>query len=304
MGPQTSDDAAVYKLSDEIAVIQTVDFFPPIVDDPYLYGQIAAANSLSDIYAMGGKPLLALNIVCFPNCLPISTLEQILLGGASKVSEAGAVIAGGHTILDDVPKYGLAVTGTVHPGKILSNSGACPGDLLVLTKPLGTGIINTAVKGELASKESINAALENMLELNHNAAKIMLLYPVNSCTDITGFGLLGHAAEMATAGNVSLEIWTDKIPLLPEIQGLAAMGLIPAGAYANRDYLKEMVSASDIITAEMKLILCDPQTSGGLLIAMQENKANHMINKMHQEGIKASVIGRIKEKGPFAIELI
>ncbi len=304
VGPETSDDAAVYKLSDEIAIIQTVDFFPPIVDDPYLYGQIAAANSLSDIYAMGGKPLLALNIVCFPSCLPASILEQILRGGASKAAEAGAIIAGGHTIVDDEPKYGLAVTGTGHPEKILSNSGARPGDLLVLTKPLGTGIVNTAVKGGLASQDTIQAALENMLELNRKAAETMLLYPVSACTDITGFGLLGHAAEMASASGVSLEIWVEKVPLLPGTHELAAMGLIPAGAYANRNHLKETMTEQGKIKPERQLILCDPQTSGGLLIAIPENKAGLMAGRMQQEGINACIIGRVKVKGSFALELI
>jgi selenide,water dikinase len=303
IGPKTSDDAAVYKLSEELAIIQTVDFFPPMTDDPYLYGQIAAANSLSDIYAMGGKPILALNIVCFPSCLPIEMLEKILLGGASKVNEAGAVIAGGHSIVDDTPKYGLAVTGIGHPDKILSNSKACPGDLLILTKPLGTGIINIAVRGQLASEESIQAAMKSMLELNRQAAEIMLAYPVNACTDITGFGLLGHALELALASGVSLEIGLGKIPLLPGVEELASMGMIPAGAYQNRDYLKDKIDFSEKISTESRAILFDPQTSGGLLISAPPASARSMLDKMLESSIDASIIGQVKENAKYPIKV-
>ncbi len=303
VGPETHDDAAVYKINNELVIIQTVDFFPPIVDDPFLYGQIAAANSLSDIYAMGGKPILALNIVCFPNCLPVKILEQILQGGASKVSEAGAITAGGHSIVDDTPKYGLAVTGTGHPKHILSNSGAVQGDLLILTKPLGTGIINTAAKGNLASEKSTRAALTNMLELNRKSAEIMLKYPVKACTDITGFGLLGHAAEMALASKVSLEIWPDKVPLLPETEELAAMGMIPAGAYQNRDHLSDKIKNLDKIKKEKAAILFDPQTSGGLLLAIPESKATSITERMRQEGIAAAIIGQVRQRGPHPLEL-
>lgn len=284
-------------------MIQTVDFFTPVVDDPYLFGQVAAANSLSDIYAMGGKPLLALNIVCFPNCLPPEVLHQILKGGADKVAEAGAIIAGGHTIQDDVPKYGLAVTGLAHPQKILSNAGARPGDILVLTKPLGTGIINTAVKGGLASGESARAALENMLELNRKAAEVMTRHGARSCTDITGFGLLGHAAEMARASRVSLEMWADSIPLLPGVRELAAMGMIPAGAYANRDYAADQVAIPERLGPETTAILFDPQTSGGLLISAPAGRIDLMVEEMRREGVRAGVVGKVKEKGPVPIEL-
>lgn len=280
-----------------------MDFFTPVVDDPYLFGQVAAANSLSDIYAMGGKPLLALNIVCFPNCLPPEVLHQILRGGADKVAEAGAIIAGGHTIQDDVPKYGLAVTGLAHPKKILSNAGACPGDFLVLTKPLGTGIINTAVKGDLASAETVRAALENMLELNRRAAEIMVRHGASSCTDITGFGLLGHAAEMALASQVSLEIWAGSVPLLPGVMELAAMGMMPAGAYANRDYNKDRVHIPGGLGPETTAILFDPQTSGGLFISVPAGGHDRMVEEMRREGVKACVVGRVKEKGPVPIEL-
>lgn len=304
VGPGTSDDAAVYRLNDDLAIIQTVDFFTPVVDDPYLFGQVAAANSLSDIYAMGGKPLLALNIVCFPNCLPAEILEQILRGGADKVAEAGAIIAGGHTIQDDVPKYGLAVTGLAHPKRILSNAGSSPGDLLVLTKPLGTGIINTAVKGDLASVQSMQAALDTMLELNRKAAEVMSGHDARSCTDITGFGLLGHAAEMALASNVSLEIWTGSIPLLPGVVELAAMGMIPAGAYANRDFLAGQVVMPENLGPEISATLFDPQTSGGLLISIAEQRAGKMVEEMGREGVRAVVVGRAREKGTAPIVVI
>lgn len=304
MGPDTSDDAAVYRLNDDTALIQTVDFFTPVVDDPYLFGQIAAANSLSDVYAMGGTPLLALNIVCFPNCLPPAVLEQILKGGARKVAEAGAIIAGGHTIQDDEPKYGLAVTGLVHPDRVLSNAGASPGQFLVLTKPLGTGIINTAVKGELAPPAAARAALETMLELNRNAAGVALRHGVTACTDITGFGFLGHAAEMARASGVSLEIWAGAIPVLPGTREMAAMGMIPAGAYANRDYLAGQVNISEQLGAEDTAICFDPQTSGGLLISVPHRELDPIMDEMKKAGVKAAVVGRVREKGPGLIDLL
>lgn len=304
VGPKHSDDAAVYQLSEDLAIIQTVDFFTPVVDDPYLFGQVAAANSLSDIYAMGGKPLLALNVVCFPSCLPMEILEQILKGGADKTIEAGAIVAGGHTVQDDVPKYGLAVSGLVHPKKILTNAGALPGDLLLLTKPLGTGIINTAAKGDLAPEDSLRAALDTMLELNKKAAEVMTQSGATACTDITGFGLIGHAAEMALASGVSLEIWADSIPLLPGVKSLAGMGMIPAGAYANRDYLLKKVSIPDSLGPEMTAILFDPQTSGGLFIAIPESEINSIQKGMKESGVKAVVVGRVKEKQPAVIEII
>ncbi len=304
MGPETSDDAAVYRLNDDLAIIQTVDFFTPVVDDPYLFGQVAAANSLSDVYAMGGKPLLALNIVCFPDCLPAEVLEQILKGGADKAAEAGAIIAGGHTVQDDVPKYGLAVTGLVDPRRILSNAGASPGDFLVLTKPLGTGIINTAAKGELAPEESFRAALETMLELNRRASEVMARCGATACTDITGFGLLGHAAEMARASAVTLEIRTDSIPVLPGTRDLAAMGMIPAGAYANRDFLAGQVDMPEHLSPVTTAILFDPQTSGGLLISVPAAGIDLLAGEMKRAGVRAKIVGRVREKGPFPLVLI
>lgn len=297
VGPDTSDDAAVYKLGDNLAIIQTVDFFTPVVDDPYLFGQIAAANSLSDVYAMGGKPILALNIVCFPNCLPVEILEEILKGGANKVLEAGAIIAGGHTIQDNEPKYGLAVTGLLNPRNLLSNAGSTPEDYLILTKPLGTGIINTAAKGDLASEEHIRAAIENMLELNRKAAEVMVRCNAKACTDITGFGFLGHAAEMARASKVTLEIWVDNIPVLPGARELAAMGLIPAGTYANRDFLAAQLKIPIGMKPETSAILFDPQTSGGLLISIPASGLDLIMKELHKEGVRAVIVGKVKEKG-------
>ncbi|KJS68259.1 MAG: hypothetical protein JL50_04925 [Peptococcaceae bacterium BICA1-7] len=303
VGPNTSDDAAVYRLRDDLAIIQTVDFFTPVVDDPYLFGQIAAANSLSDIYAMGGKPLLALNIVCFPTCLPTEVLGEILRGGADKATEAGAIIAGGHSIQDNEPKYGLAVTGLVDPRKVKSNAGALPGDILVLTKPLGTGIINTAAKGELAPEEYIKAAVENMAALNKGAAQLMAGYDVHACTDITGFGFLGHAAEMARASHVSLEIWAGSVPLLPGAMEMAAMGMIPAGAYSNRDFMTGQVRLPEKISPEMTAILHDPQTSGGLLISISEKAHQALLEEMKGRGIPAAAVGRVMEKEEILIDL-
>jgi len=305
VGLETSDDAAVYKLNDNQALINTVDFFPPMVDDPYLFGQIAAANALSDIYAMGGKPLLALNLVCYPNCLPREMLSEILRGGADKVLEAEAIIAGGHTVEDDEPKYGLAVTGVVHPDKVTANSHARAGDLLVLTKPLGTGIINTAVKGDLAGEEVINRATQTMRLLNKDAAEVMLNTGARACTDITGFGLLGHTAEMAEASDVSMEIWAKEIPLLPGTMDMAAMGMIPAGAYNNRQYLQEKVNFKGQIKSELELALFDPQTSGGLLIAIPQDKADRLMQKLAGAGVdSAAIIGRVLKQGDYLIDIM
>lgn len=296
MGLDTSDDAAVYRVADDVAVIQTVDFFPPMVDDPYVFGQIAAANALSDVYAMGGRPVLALNIVCFPSCLPNDVLAEILRGGADKVNEAGAVIAGGHSVEDNEPKYGLAVTGVVHPDKMLSNATAIPGDFLVLTKPLGTGIINTAVKGNLAEPESVSHAVKYMASLNALAAQAMADVGVNACTDITGFGFLGHAGEMARGSGVSLEIWAEKCPVLPGVVELARMGMVPGGAYSNRQYLGDNIFFNGDIKRELQDILFDPQTSGGLLISVSEEKCRDLMELMVNNQVPAVVVGRVKSK--------
>jgi selenide,water dikinase len=293
---ETSDDAAVYKISEEIAMIQTVDFFTPIVDDPYTFGQIAAANSLSDVYAMGGDPALALNIIGFPNCLDPSVMAEILKGGASKVAEAGATLAGGHSIQDDEPKYGLCVTGFVHPNKIFKNYGAKPGDVLILTKPIGTGIINTAVKAEMASKEIEEKAVSVMVALNKKAKEVLQKYPISSCSDVTGFGLAGHAMEMADASGVTFEININRIPIIGDALEYAKMGLIPAGSYDNREYVEGRVLSEGIDELYRDLIY-DPQTSGGLLLSVPA-KYEHDILKEMKEHLETDfgTIGRVLEK--------
>jgi len=293
VGLNTSDDAAVYQLNDGQALIQTVDFFTPMVDDPYLYGQIAAANALSDIYAMGGKPLLALNIVCFPDCLPHTVLEEIIRGGAEKVSEAGAIIAGGHTVRDAEPKYGLSVTGLARPEQITANAGAMAGDLLVLTKPLGTGIIINGVKAQLVSARAADEAARTMAALNRLASEAMLRHGAGACTDITGFGLLGHALEMAEASGVAMEIDFASLPLLPETMEMARLGLIPAGAYNNREYLGDLVKLDEGLKPEEQMLLFDPQTSGGLLLSIAASGAAKVVDELAEQGVRAAVIGRV-----------
>lgn len=241
VGVETADDAAVYRVSDEVALIQTVDFFPPMVDDPYTFGQIAAANALSDVYAMGGEPRLALNVVAFPNCLGAEVLGEILAGGASKVQEAGAVLAGGHSINDEEPKYGLCVSGFVHPDRIWKNGGAQAGDVLLLTKPLGVGLINTAVKAGMASAEAEKRAVESMSCLNKIAMEVLREAEIHSCTDVTGFGLTGHALETARASKASLVIETKKLEVLPDALFYASMGLVPEGTYRNKEFNKKDV---------------------------------------------------------------
>lgn len=304
VGADTSDDAAVYRITEELAIIFTVDFFTPMVDDPYQFGQIAASNALSDVYAMGGKPLLALNIFCLPNCLPPETSFQIMRGGADKVLEAGAIIGGGHTVQDEEPKYGLAVVGLVHPDRVLSNAGARPGDVLVLTKPLGTGIINTAFKGGLAEKEVYQAAVKNMTALNKDAAECLKEAGISACTDITGFGFLGHAAEMARASKVSLQIYAQELPILPGALDFARMGLIPAGAYDNRRFLQNDVVFAAGVNQELQDILFDPQTSGGLLIPVKPEKAGLLVESMHKNGVSnAVVLGKVIPPQDFLIEV-
>lgn len=296
VGIDTSDDAAVYTINKETAVIETVDFFTPVVDDPYIFGTIAAANSLSDIYAMGGKPLFALNIVCFPTCLPTNVLVEILRGGADKVKEAGAVIAGGHTIDDREPKYGLAVTGIVNPEKVLSNSNAKPGDVIIITKPIGTGILNTAVKGGLATQKNIQDACETMSYLNKYAMDIASRYCINSCTDVTGFGLLGHLYEMASGSCVSIKLHYENIPVIESTEDFAKMGIIPAGAYRNRDYIKDKVLFDGKMDEFKKDVLFDPQTSGGLLLSVRESDAGRLMEELKAIKTSCSIIGEVIEK--------
>ncbi|GAA0177525.1 selenide, water dikinase SelD [Clostridium sediminicola] len=295
VGIETSDDAAVYKLNNELAIIQTLDFFTPVVDDPYIFGQVAAANSLSDVYAMGGKPTVALNIVGFPNCLSTDILGEILRGGAEKVLEAGAVVVGGHSVEDNEPKYGLSVTGIVHPEKIMKNYGAKEGDVVILTKPLGTGILNTAIKAEMASENAYNKSVEVMTTLNKYAGEIMMNYNTHSCTDITGFGLMGHAYEMASASKLTLVIDKNQISYVEEAKEYAEMGLVPAGSYKNREYLQgkfQMINVQEWLMD----ILFDPQTSGGLLIAAEKEEANRMLEELNQFSLKSVIIGEFKKE--------
>jgi selenide,water dikinase len=292
VGIETSDDAAVYRLSDDIAVIQTLDFFTPVVDDPYVFGQIAAANSLSDVYAMGGKPTLALNIVCFPDCLNIDILGEILKGGADKVIEAGAIVIGGHSVSDDEPKYGLSVMGIVHPDKVLKNYGCSVGEVLILTKPLGTGIISTAIKAEMASKEAYDIAVSVMSTLNKYAGEIIMEHKISACTDITGFGIMGHCYEMASGSKISLRLFKDKIPYIKEAKEYAKMGLVPAGTYNNKSYLKGKYELCE--TEEwLEDILFDPQTSGGLLVSCSVAEAEKLMSRLNELELKSQIIGEV-----------
>ena len=311
VGFESSDDACVYKVSDDVAIINTVDFFPPIVDDPYMFGQIAAANALSDVYAMGGQPKLAMNLLTFPNGkLPLEAVKGILEGGNDKVCEAGATIVGGHSIDDKEPKYGLSVTGFARPENILSNS-ASAGDLLVITKKIGTGVLTTAAKVDLLTEEE-NAEIEaTMAFLNKYAWEAMQGVKVDGCTDITGFGLLGHAAEMARAGGVTLELYSHKVPIFPRALEMAAMGIIPAGAYRNKDYVgpevMEFLSKDPDRDADLRAridCLYDPQSSGGLLIAVKESEIPRLTEQLGERGCQTEVIGCFKPgSGRYSVEI-
>lgn len=295
VGIDTSDDGAVYKLSDDIALIQTLDFFTPIVDDPYTFGQIAAANALSDVYAMGGDPKVALNIVCFPNCLDKAILGEILKGGADKVLEAGAVVIGGHSVKDEEPKYGLSVSGVVHPSKILKNCGSKKDDILILTKPLGTGIINTANKAEIASKEAMDEGIKWMSLLNKYAGEVVRKYDITACTDITGFGLMGHLNEMAEGSDMSYELDKEGIPYIKKAREYSNMGLLPGGAVKNKNYIKDKFILEDV-EKWTEDILFDPQTSGGLLVSCNKETAEEMLKEFREKDIKAWIIGKCIEK--------
>ncbi|RCW45411.1 selenophosphate synthase [Halanaerobium sp. MA284_MarDTE_T2] len=293
VGLDNADDAAVYSISDELALIQSVDFFTPVVDDPYLFGQIAAANALSDIYAMGGEPILAMNIVGFPSCLENDILAQILKGGADKVREAGASLCGGHTVVDDEPKYGLSVSGTVHPSNLLTNSKAQSGDLLVLTKKIGVGVMISAIKAGFISGDLSNHAVKSMTELNNKAVKYFPQYNINACTDITGFGLIGHLLELSEGSKRTIEIEPDSIPVLDRADEFAEMGLLPAGAYTNRDTYKKFVMEKGDRKDIIYDLLFDPQTSGGLLISISEEDASNFLIDLYTEDIDAAVIGKV-----------
>lgn len=295
IGLDKADDAAVYSLTEELALIQTLDFFTPIVDDPYLFGQIAAANSLSDVYAMGGQPILAMNIVGFPSCLEAEILSQILQGGADKVKEAGASLCGGHTVIDEEPKYGLSVTGTVHPDNLLSNSGIKENDLILLTKPLGTGVIVAAIKGGFTSGDQSNPAVKSMLSLNNTALKYFDQYQINACTDVTGFGLIGHLLEMSENSSLQIEIEVQEIPIFAGVREFAESGLLPAGAYKNRDNYQGFVSESGQRDQILYDLMYDPQTSGGLLISVAEADAAELLIDLYAEGLDVAVIAKAKQ---------
>lgn len=302
VGTDTSDDAAVYRVSDDLALIQTLDFFTPVADDPYDFGQIAAANALSDVYAMGGTPKTALNIVAFPKNMDVEILGEILRGGADKVMEAGAVLAGGHTIQDDTPKYGLSVTGFVDPKRFWKNFGAQAGDKLILTKPLGAGIVNTAIKADLASDVTRDAVLASMKRLNRDACEVFQKFEIHACTDVTGFGLGGHATEMAVASDKTIVIDTECLPVLPGVEEYASMGLIPGGAYRNREFAGKYGVKSDAVLWREDLVF-DPQTSGGLLAAVRKEDVKEIMKQLEAAGLQAGVIGEVVGKQEWTLRL-
>ncbi|HLW84618.1 MAG TPA: selenide, water dikinase SelD [Candidatus Sulfotelmatobacter sp.] len=306
VGFDRADDAGVYQIAPDQALVQTVDFFTPVVDDPYTFGQIAATNALSDVYAMGGKPLTSLALVCFPDKADLAILERILAGGLSKMIEAGCTVIGGHSIRDDETKFGYAVTGLVHPRKVLANSGAKPGDALILTKRLGTGVISTAIKKGKAKAAWIDAAVQSMTTLNkipaeliagknHNAHGFNSRYEVHGMTDVTGFGLIGHARELALASNVSLQIFSEKIAALPGALDCIRAGHIPGGLNANRDFAECVVGYEAEISPELKALLFDPQTAGGLLISIAEKNSEELLLELQNAAIPARHIGNVTE---------
>lgn len=306
VGLETSDDAGVYQLNDEVALVQTVDFFTPIVDDPFTFGQIAAANALSDVYAMGGTPLTALNLVAFPiKALSLSILKEILRGGLSKMEEAGVALIGGHTVEDPEIKYGLSVTGIVHPNKILTNAKAKVGDQLVLTKPLGTGIISTALKGGMASEDAVKRMVESMITLNRKASEKMRTFGANACTDITGFSFIGHALEMAIASQVGMVIQSKNIPIFQEAMEYSRLGLIPGGAHSNRQFFSCRAEVHSNVPALLIDILYDPQTSGGLLISLPTDGAERLVETLKKEGdLYSSIVGQVVEEPRGKIQIV
>ena len=303
VGYDKSDDASVYVINETTALVQTTDFFPPIVDDPFLYGQIAATNALSDVYAMGGEPKLALNIMCISDAMDKTAVQEILRGGYAKAYEAGAIITGGHTIQGAEPIYGLAVSGFVHPDRVLTNSGAKPGDVLILTKPLGVGILTTAAKAELVPAEVMDRIYRQMATLNKAARDIMVQYRVHACTDVTGFSLLGHSFEMAQGSGCTLRLFAERIPFHEEAYEFAEMGFIPAGAYRNRDYAEKGVKVIGAVSRAMQDICYDPQTSGGLLMSVKQEDAETAVAEMQEAGVAAVIIGDVIEQSDASIYL-
>ncbi len=295
VGIEGLDDAGVYLLQEGLALVQTVDFFTPIVDDPFWFGQIAVANALSDVYAMGGRPITAMNIVCFPQDGDLSVLREILRGGVEKLKEAAVALVGGHSVDDPEIKYGLSVTGVIHPEKVVRNRGAKPGDVLLLTKPLGTGIIATAIKAGFAGEETVRKVIKVMASLNRDASEAMMEVGVSACTDVTGFGLLGHACEMVEGSGVGFVIFASRVPILEEALEFSRMGLVPAGAYRNREFRKGMVEVLGV-EEPMLDVLFDPQTSGGLLISVAREKADGLMEGLRKRGVGAEVIGEVTEE--------
>ena len=295
IGLDRADDAGVYRISEELALIQTVDFFTPVVDDPWWFGQIAAANALSDVYAMGGVPKTAMNLVAFPGkTMDLEVLRQIIQGGIDKLKEAGVVLIGGHSIEDPELKYGLSVTGTIHPDQVLAKGGLRPGDRLILTKPLGTGVINTAIKARLARPPLIDRVTRMMAALNRDAAAAMAAFPVSACTDVTGFGLLGHLAEMISGTGCGVRLQADRVPLIGEALEFAAMGLVPAGAHANREFRQWMIRFAPPVERSRQDLLFDPQTSGGLLIGVDRDRSPELVAALHDRGVdEAAEIGEV-----------
>lgn len=302
VGFDKSDDASVYKLSEDLALVQTLDFFPPIVDDPYLYGRIAATNALSDVYAMGGEPKLALNIMCVPKSMPKEQVHEILRGGYDTAYEAGAIITGGHSIYDDEPKYGMSVTGFVRPDKVLTNAGAKEGDVLLFTKPLGIGILSTAARADMLSEEGRARMIGLMTALNKNARDCMVKYEVHACTDVTGFALLGHLLEMAQGSGLTADIDVSRIDMIPEAVELAEMGILPEGVYRNREFAEAFVDAGDT-PLRLQDVLYDPQTSGGLLIAVEPKDADALYAELKTCVPSAQRIGVMKTEGEKRIVL-
>lgn len=294
MGTNTADDAGVYRIAPDLALVQTVDFFTPVVDEPYDFGRIAAANALSDVYAMGGRPITALNILCYPpDALPPDMVADILRGGAEKVAEAGAALVGGHSVKDTEPKYGLSITGLIHPDKIVTNVGARPGDRLVLTKPLGVGVITTGLKRGLIGEDSLRVVTEGMAALNGPASEAMVSVGVHAATDVSGFGLLGHLWEMAAGSGVSAEIYTYNVPYYMGFQVLARQAVFPGGAFDNRDWLTPHLRPQPGVTEETILSLCDPQTSGGLLMAVAPEKHPDLLDALKARGSSCATVGEI-----------
>ena len=301
VGIDTGDDAAVYRLTDDLAIVQTIDFFPPIVDDPYQFGAIAAANALSDVYAMGGRPILALNVVCFPDSLPKRILGEVLRGGSDVAAEADVLIAGGHTLKDAEPKYGMSVTGTLHPDALVTNAGAQPGDVLVLTKPIGTGIVTTAAKAGSIDPAVLDAAVDAMRRLNRNASLAMQATGVHAATDVTGFGLIGHLLGMMRGSRAAARIDAGAVPVLPGVRDLLAQGIAPGGTRNNLAAAAEPhVAWSTRLTENDRLLLCDAQTSGGLLIAVARERLPRLLDELNARGVPPAVIGTVTETpAPF-----